>query len=79
MDIEDSPQEAHNKRQPVALNTCTRAYLRQVVLSLFDRVAIGSELLLFRWKQLETTETGSPPSAEMAVMEFKRALQVSGV
>lgn len=49
----------------------------QVVLSPYDRVAIGGELLLFKWKALETKDTGPIPTAEEAVMEFKRAIQVS--
>ncbi|CAM9275513.1 unnamed protein product [Scytosiphon promiscuus] len=47
----------------------------QVVLAPYDRVAIGGELLLFKWKALQTQETGSAPTAEQAVMEFKRATQ----
>lgn len=51
-------------------------FFKQVVLSPFDRVAIGGELLLFRWKALVTPDTGPPPSAEEAVMEFKKVIQV---
>ncbi|CBJ27270.1 conserved unknown protein [Ectocarpus siliculosus] len=47
----------------------------QVVLALYDRVAIGGELLLFKWKALETPKAGPPPTAEEAVMEFKKAMQ----
>lgn len=48
----------------------------QAVLSIYDRVAIGGELLLFRWKALRTPDTCPPPTAEAAVMEFKKAMQV---
>ncbi|CAM9753590.1 unnamed protein product, partial [Sphacelaria rigidula] len=48
----------------------------KVVLAPYDRVAIGGELLLFRWKELVNADTPPPPSAEEAVMEFKKALQV---
>ncbi len=48
----------------------------QVILAPYDRVAIGGELLLFKWKALETKDTGPIPTAEEAVMEFKRAIQV---
>eukprot|EP00903_Cladosiphon_okamuranus_P005356 g5351.t1 len=47
----------------------------QVVLAPYDRVAIGGELLLFKWKALETPDAGPIPTAEEAVMEFKRAIQ----
>lgn len=47
-----------------------------MVLAPFDRVAIGGELLLFRWKEAETADIGPPPTAEAAVLEFKRAMQV---
>ena len=51
----------------------------QVVLAPYDRVAIGGELLLFKWKALETPDAGPIPTAEEAVMEFKRAIQVTAV
>lgn len=51
----------------------------QVVLAPYDRVAIGGELLLFKWKALETPDAGPIPTAEEAVMEFKRAIQVTRV
>lgn len=50
--------------------------LGQVVLAPYDRVVMGAELLLFRWKALVSADTPPPPSAEEAVMEFKEALQV---
>lgn len=50
--------------------------LGQVVLAPHDRVGIGGELLLFRWKELVTADTPPPPGAEEAVMEFKKAMQV---
>lgn len=50
----------------------------QVVLAPYDRVAIGGELLLFKWRALETPGAGPIPTAEEAVMEFKRAIQVTG-
>lgn len=51
-------------------------YHIQAVLAPYDRVAIGGELLLFKWKALETSNAGPIPTAEEAVMEFKRAMQV---
>ena len=48
----------------------------QVVLAPYDRVGIGGELLLFRWKAIETSESGPILTAEAAVMEFKKSMQV---
>ncbi|CAM9270968.1 unnamed protein product, partial [Hapterophycus canaliculatus] len=47
----------------------------QVILAPYDRVGIGGELLLFKWKALQTEDAGPVPTAEQAVMEFKRATQ----
>lgn len=54
----------------------TEIHDEQVVLAPYDRVAIGGELLLFKWKALQTEDAGPIPTAEQAVMEFKRATQV---
>lgn len=48
----------------------------QIVLAPYDRVGIGGELLLFRWKAIETPESGPILTAEAAVMEFKKSMQV---
>lgn len=61
---------------PSTSHRTPRHYAVQVVLAPYDRVAIGGELLLFKWKQLETPDAGPIPTAEEAVMEFKRAIQV---
>lgn len=50
--------------------------LLQIVLKPYDRVGIGGELLLFRWKAIETPESGPILTAEAAVMEFKKSMQV---
>jgi len=50
---------------------------QEVVLKWYDRVAVGSELLLFRHPGVEDSNE-EPPSAEMAVEEFSVAAAAAG-
>ena len=50
-------------------------------LEIFDRIAMGDQLMLFRWKKIEDKHgpaLGEPMSGEAAVSEFQEGIQNAG-
>lgn len=50
-------------------------------LQIYDRIAMGDQLMLFRWKKIEEqlgTALGEPMSGEDAVAEFQEGIQNAG-